>query len=521
MPTTWIIAVDWDRNGDYSGTYDDVTNRVISAKWFLGMRKLYEEIADETSLDLVLDNVDRRYSPDYSSSPLFGKVVPQRPVRIQSNDGTTTRTHWIGWINTIEPAVNKNGKRTIQLTAIGAMQFLKAAESNLELQENKRTDQIIAELIKEVVIPPALNRAWVLGRVGNSELGLTTYLADTSAYSVLDTGALTLGMAGDNWVVQGGASDQEKDSFDVYRAIKDISAAEHGKFQFDREGKALLWNRHHLLQGATSQATFDDTMTDMAYTYAELDECKNEIIVVCHPRKMGTTANDILWELEDAIIRVEPGKTREVYIKYEDEGKNRIGGRDVTVTDVEFESGTATVIVDAKANGAELKLVNNGTVAAIVKKCIIRGRKITDSGEMEAKAIDQSSIIDYGRRTLRLNLPSIDSLEHAQYIADFERDRRGQPRGTVAAVTVASHGKKGGGQHAHQFARTLGDLITIQETQTGHDKNYYVIGEAHELTNSATLWKTTWYLEPAPTSYPWKLGVEGRSELGDATVLTY
>jgi hypothetical protein len=49
MPTTWTIAIDWDRNNNYTGTYDDVTNRVISAKC----------------------------------------------VRIQSNDGTT-RTHWRG-----------------------------------------------------------------------------------------------------------------------------------------------------------------------------------------------------------------------------------------------------------------------------------------------------------------------------------------------------------------------------------------------------------------------------------------
>jgi hypothetical protein len=529
MTTTWTIAIDWNRDGDYGDSYEDVTSRVVSTKWFLGQRKPWQDTADNSLLELALDNSDKQYSPENSSSPLWdgsvtpprSKVQPFRPVRIQSNDGTTTRTHWVGWIEKIEPEVGRYGKRLIKIAATGVMQFYKAAETKLPLQENKRTDEIIAELIKEVVIPPSLNRAWVLDRVGNSELGTTTYLADTSAYSVLDTGALTVGMAGDNWVRQGGYSDVQQDSYDVYRAIGEITAAEHGKFLFDREGKALFWNRHHLLQGATAAATFDDTMTEMGYTYAEIDECKNEIIAVCHPRKIGATATDVLWDLGDAIIRVEPGKTREIFVKYEDESKNRIGGRDVTVSDVEFDAGTATVSIEAKANGAELKFTNSGTAAAIVKKCKVKGRKITDSGEMEAKAIDSSSHIDYGRRTLRLNLPSIDSLESAQYIADFERDRRGQPRGTVTSVTVASHGKNGGGQHAHQLARTLGDLITIRETQTGHDKNYYIVGEAHELTNSATLWKTTWYLEPAPASYPWKLGVEGRSELGDATVLTY
>jgi hypothetical protein len=39
MATTWTIAIDWGRNGNYTDTYDDVTSRAISANWFLGMRK--------------------------------------------------------------------------------------------------------------------------------------------------------------------------------------------------------------------------------------------------------------------------------------------------------------------------------------------------------------------------------------------------------------------------------------------------------------------------------------------------
>jgi hypothetical protein len=49
------------------------------------------------------------------------------------------------------------------------------------------------------------------------------------------------------------------------------------------------------------------------------------------------------------------------------------------------------------------------------------------------------------------------------------------------------------------------------------------MGEAHELTHGATLWKTTWYLEPAPTAaeLPWKLDTVTRSELGTNTRLAY
>ena len=143
MPTSWTISIDWDRNGDFSSTYDDVTNRVLQTNWFLGMRKTYQDMADNSVCVFTLSNADRMFSPDNSASPLVGKIAPLRPVRVQSNDGTTTRTQWIGWIEAIKPTVNKYGERTVNL-ASGALPFYKAAETNLTLQQNQRTDAIIA-----------------------------------------------------------------------------------------------------------------------------------------------------------------------------------------------------------------------------------------------------------------------------------------------------------------------------------------------------------------------------------------
>src|SRR5258708_10382450 len=138
MTTTWTIAIDWDRNGDYTGTYDDVTSRVVSAEWFGGMREAFQDCADNSVLKLVLDNSDKRYSPEYASSPLNTKVLPYRPIRIQSNDGTTTRDHWVGWVETIQPDVGLYGERLVHITAAGALQFFKATETKLALQQNKR-----------------------------------------------------------------------------------------------------------------------------------------------------------------------------------------------------------------------------------------------------------------------------------------------------------------------------------------------------------------------------------------------
>ena len=291
----------------------------------------------------------------------------------------------------------------------------RAAISVFDRDQNRtpgeqRSDQIIDALIQEVVFRPALSDSWVLGVNNYSKLGKSTKLADLAPNSDLEEGVLTIKTAGDNWARQGGYPDQEKDTFDVYRGIRDITAAERGKFFFDREGKARFWNRHHILDKNSVDASFDDAMTDMQYSFASLEQTKNEVIVTCHPRSVAP-APTTLWELKDAVIRVAPGARREVYVKYKDEKDKRIGGKEVTVQDVKFLQGRCQVTVEAKANGANLVFKNESDYReAVVEKCVVKGRKIVDEGQMDARAIDQESITFFGRRAMNINLPSIDDL---------------------------------------------------------------------------------------------------------------
>jgi hypothetical protein len=501
--------------------YDNVTEYVVSAQWFLGNKKPYKEIADDSILTLVLTNVDKRFSPENGSGVLTGKLAPFRRIRIQSNDGSTTRTHWVGWIESIQPDVNQYGNRQVTITAAGPGQFFSASETSIELQENQRTDEIIAQLIEEVVIPPALSGAWFLGLQGSSELGQSTHLADTENASDLETGRVTLAIAADNWVHR----DREHATFNVYRAISDVVAAERGRFFFDREGKAVFWNRHHLQDEITSSLTLDDDMTDLRYVYAGSQaDFKNEVIVTCHPRVVGTSSNEVLWTL-DKEVRIPAGETRTITVRYQDAdaGNARIGAKDVTLDGTSFSQGTATITLSAKANSASLEVTNSGSEDAILSAATVRGTKITDYGRMEAESRDGLSIAKYGRRSLKMSLSSVDSLEYAQAIADYEIGRRSEPRGAVKEVSLRSHGIEGSDNHAQQLARTIGDVVTISETQTAHtSKKYVVIGEAHNLRDGASNYETTWYLEPVKESpYPWKLGVTGRSELGTKTHLAF
>ena len=167
MTTRWTIGIDWDRDGDYT----DETTRVLSASWALGFQQAYMDVGNDAQLTLILRNDDRRFTPENSSGSLYGKLVPLRPVKIESNDGTTTRRHFSGWIQSIHPTTNRNGERIASIRVAGAMQFLKATETKIELQENQRSDRIIDTLVNEVIFPPALADAWVVGDGHGAELG--------------------------------------------------------------------------------------------------------------------------------------------------------------------------------------------------------------------------------------------------------------------------------------------------------------------------------------------------------------
>ena len=543
MTTTWTIAIDWSRKGDFTGTNDDITSRVISANWFLGMRKPYQDIADDSMLELVLDNSDKRFSPENGSSPLAGYLVPFRPVRVQSNDGTTTRTHYVGWIESIEPQPNQYGERQVKLTCAGPMQFFKAVETDVTIQENKRTDEIIDVLLDEVELPPVLVNSAIVGDpanpVGTATVPRVKIAREPASGSSDDTvlaqeGQTVLAIAADNWIRQSPDNDDSRpQTFNVYHAIKDVAGAERGRFFFNREGQAVFWNRHQLLTDKTVQATFDNSMTELEYTFAGLEEFKNDIRVTCHPRAVSANNNELLWEFDvenkDAIRLRKPNYEHELKFSFKSESGKRIAARDVHVGSVVFgpyeapgnygNINTTHFFIDAKANGGELLIRGNlGKVKDNFTKISgieVRGQTITDYGQMEAVAEDQWSITHHGRRTLRLNLPAIDNLEAAQSIANFERYRRKSPAGKVASMSLKSHGKRGGNAHADQLVREIGDRITVIEEQSGHTGDYFIIGEAQKLSDNATLLETTWYLESA-TEGNWAV-VEDAKVYGDGT----
>src|SRR5690606_19896287 len=107
------VKIDWDNNGDFTGPYDDVSADVVSSRglWFNhGFGSQLDRVASVGRCQFALRNDARNqhgeanlYSPVNSGSSLAGKIVPLRPVIVETvYNGTTTR-QWTGYLFNVTP----------------------------------------------------------------------------------------------------------------------------------------------------------------------------------------------------------------------------------------------------------------------------------------------------------------------------------------------------------------------------------------------------------------------------------
>jgi len=80
------------------------------------------------------------------------------------------------------------------------------------VQQNRRTDQILLDLLGEVRIAPPLMQSTLLDVAGNAALGVSTFLTDARLPHTFDAGQTTLSFAGDNRMRPRAPGEASKDS---------------------------------------------------------------------------------------------------------------------------------------------------------------------------------------------------------------------------------------------------------------------------------------------------------------------
>ena len=508
MPISYSVTIDHNDDGDFSDSGEDITSDVIDMRWQLGMANTYDNMARPSTAQITLRNHDRSHSPEVNS------LQSGKPIRIQSDDGTTTRTHFTGFISHIDVTTGENGTQVTVIHAHDLADWFADNQVRLDAQIDASADSVIEAILDSVQVRrKVLDGFMIIGRTGNNLIG-THKLFGASLTHSLETGKSVFAYLGDTW----------GDGISADRAIEQLSRSESGRFFINREGEAIFYNRHHTLKNTTTQATFSDDMEGLAYRYGA--EVINQVEITLIPRRIGI-ANSTLWTTTST-QRLQPQATRRIIARFHDSNDNPSGALtvidplpdvDYTVNTLQDGSGydvtdyVDVVIIERGAGSVILEIQNHLPISLYLQSLTLRGTPIEQDEPLTLMQHDQGSITDYGIRNLRLTLPALTAIDEADQRARYEVGRRKDPRGIIRALHTSTRSHP-----SETLALTLFDHITITETQTGHNASYVIINEAHHVDKGATRHRVSWALEPADGDVFFIIGV---NDLDGSHVLAY
>lgn len=492
MATELKVVIDWNADTFFDGTYDDITADIKSIDWSLGLRQLYQSVADESTCNIVLDNVSGRYLPENSNSPLFGNILPNRRIKVMYSVNGVDTPLWVGWIEAISPAWDVGPYlQPVKIACTGSKRLLEDQQVDLSIFNDVTGDVIISDVLTQVNIPPAVSGAFILDHEVHGRLPVT--LAGVSSYSDIETGIMIIPQYGDLAPAT------------ALEVITEVTAGERGKFFFDRQGKAIWWNRHHLLKNNTDDAVVDSAngiYKPVGIDYVFGKDVANVIRITSNPRQTADIS-EIIWEL-DSPITIAPNQTATIEARLRKANGVDAGAATVTPAPT-FESGFATISVSAKGGKSIVNIINaSNTVSAILSALTLSGVPIVNQNKMDIVATDGVSAAAYGIKEESIDLGVISDYDSAFAVAAFELSRRKDPIGNIRTLTYDR--TFDGDDNDFLLDWTIGTRLNVVVDEFGHDHDYFVMSEKHQYDAVDLLrHRATLTLEPAGRSTFWIL----------------
>ena len=531
------VYVDLNRDGDYSDTGEDITAYVKSVSIKRGLTKPFDTIARDTTIDVVLNNASKRFGPD-ATGGLSG-LKPGALVKVDMTYSTTA-TLGIGRIarDGIQVQQGTSLTREASLKTFGYLRMLQEERTVvLPLMTNTTADLVITAIIDAIGLYPFSISGWMLGTVDYGELGVTTILsAGAGSYTSLSTGSDILPYVGDAW---GGATS-------AYTMIRDLVEADRGILFEARDGTLTFISRTALLEDVSTAV--DATLTGsnlvarkkQEYRYGQ--DVVNDVTVTGYPRVVGAARSVVARSYVAAGTgRIVPaGQTVTWTLDYKTADGIPQGAYSVLcdpTTDYTlayWDSVTQSIVAGAPsisltisegAGVVELRWDNADSRNAIVmagatdaNNITVRGYAIQALDGVTANAYDLTSIAEVLRQPLRLDLKLLADATAPQDLANYELYNRSDLRGAFTSITIFANASATHAAWARDL--TIGSRIALSETQTGTNREYFIVGEEHNIINALQEHYVTYTLRPAQMDY-WVLGVAGHGELDSTTRLAY
>jgi len=519
---TYVLAIDWNGDSDFSDTGEDVTARTLSCEWKRGNDYASQLVGKAVAGSLVADlnNESGDYSTFNTSSPLAGNLVPGRKVKLTGNDGSTTTTLWSGFVDSIEPVPSATGANKARLKAIGALGYLNKFRVSTTMFANKKAGELCGEVLDAAGWPD-----------GDRDL---------------DTGIVTFPRF---WT-------EQMKTFDALRIIEET---ETGLLEENAAGAIVYRDRHARstdTRSTTSQATYSDSAgAALAYSHiSQIDPLKfifNELRAkvqlhsgawILGSSALGTQTElggdtEVLWthpETGSLSPSISAGAARVFTAAYPTSGTastsravdfwtNLTATTDYLANDSADGTGTnrtsnITVSLTKRAQSMDISLTNGHSATVYITKLQAQGHKVTTKDPVEIVATDSTSQTAFGKRTYPHPGKFVPDSTEAQNWADSHVATWKDP---VPLLRLTMVGNRSTATLTDIYAREISDLVTVTASNgagLGINEDFFVEQIYHQL-DSQLNHRATFTLSQA-SGYA-GFFIIGESSLGNSTRLAY
>lgn len=360
---------------------------------------------------LVLRNVDGRYDPLNTSSPLYNAVEPGKEVRIKVGESGTYYNIFTGHIYDVKPMQSGQTKR-VQVTVRDGWQWLRDRTVRLAAQANYRTDEAL-----------------------NAVRAAVSYPFSSDIYVGSDT--IPYWWAGNR---------------DAMSEMQSVNDSEFGLLWIAADGTLTFRRRPYQWQLSASHTLTGDTINELNFAQP-WEVMRNVIQIRVYP--VETRTKQILWKSQSP-IKLRAGKTITLNVKYnlrtgQDEQAVAMNVRaaavsvegpvktvDVIATATEGgigpdESTGLTINVTNKGEEGQIVITNNRAYTLWISRLQLKGRVIIFNN---AVTVETDSSGSNPERSFVLDVPWQQNVEKAQLYADYLSTFMMDPR---AAPTVRTN----------------------------------------------------------------------------------
>lgn len=475
-----------------SAIYDrlDSSNFLLSADYQLGMKKYFDDpLAYEGTMNLVVNNDSRAFSPANVDSPLYGLLQQNRLAIMQIRKSPTADwvTLWSGWTNKFNTTVGRNSNRQAKIECLQGVFRLREGQFSWLPADDLRINDVIPKIIAlsgwRTSVTPA---QWWLSR--SVELGIDTVLVDSDAiWDTIDDGVSSYELVGDGWGVDTTPA----------TAITDMLKAEDAKLWITREGKLFLANRSRWLYFGDATAIDVGSLIRATYRYGE--ELINTVEVEYTPKE--EVQSQVVWRTK-SWIQVERHSTSDPILLnyYFEEGSNRtvdnlqLDQKDMIVnvyavpkrrrrqdkTGITAEAITnqdaldnVTVKTETDGEGRTFLSIENKNKYTVYVDVGIYGDYIEGGEGIVHTFQDLDAIAQYNAlHQVRIKSDIITTYSQAKALADHRLKRNAYPTGEFDTIDLISESSVATQQI---LDLTIGSILSLSEFQVGETNRPHVI----------------------------------------------